>query len=190
MGLSIGLHWLASNAIFLIIADGGYLTSKGDPYTELQDLFHVSAESFIALGYSPGFILICFLLSLGLIILLPIILSFQRLKIDMVAGGSNSLVISAACHIMNPEDSQQDMASTERVLQMSHRGTPDTNDEAKLATQKALNPAQKKLRWGAILITRAAGEFGSAKDESTVSHLGFGGQEYHISTPKEGEYYV
>lgn len=75
----------------------------------------MSDSSLISLGYSTGFILVLFILCVVLIISPPLLLSLQRLKGDMVAGGSNSLVISAACHVtdINVEERASELADNQ-----------------------------------------------------------------------------
>lgn len=59
--------------------------------------FHVTDDSLIAMGYSPPAILSLFIVAC-ILIPLPFLFSLRKLQGKMVAGASNSLVISAACH--------------------------------------------------------------------------------------------
>ncbi|KAI1748328.1 hypothetical protein F4782DRAFT_517671 [Xylaria castorea] len=202
ISISITFHWLVSNAIFLFIVDGGYFLLDLGSLTSLQTFFQVSNASFIAVGYSPGFILVVFILTLVLIILLPILLSFQWLKGDMVAGGSNSLVISAACHMTDLDYSQRNIPSPEEpdlelvehalYATSQNRGPSNAINKAETEsnTHTDLNLAQRKLRWGAMSLPSQLGELALIDGGKDALHLGFGGEEHNVSTPKEGEYYV
>ncbi|KAI0099440.1 hypothetical protein F4814DRAFT_442966 [Daldinia grandis] len=94
---SIFLHWLLSNTIYLFISIGGYFSTDmflsgiaADP--------SLPPSTAIALGYS-GYSLLVMLVVSCFLILLPAILSIKRLPSNMVIIGSNSLALSAACHV-------------------------------------------------------------------------------------------
>ncbi|KAI0898651.1 hypothetical protein F4806DRAFT_494311 [Annulohypoxylon nitens] len=96
--ISVLCHWLLSNAFFLFIMVGGYGASDySTSNTNNPSYFHVSDDSLIALGYSPPAILSLFIVAC-LLVPLPLLLSLRKPQGKMVAGASNSLVISAACH--------------------------------------------------------------------------------------------
>ncbi|KAI1658111.1 hypothetical protein F4813DRAFT_54132 [Daldinia decipiens] len=94
---SIFLHWLLSNTIYLFISIGGYFSTdaflsgiEADP--------SLPPNTAIALGYS-GYSLLVMLVVSCFLILLPAILSIKKLPSNMVIVGSNSLALSAACHV-------------------------------------------------------------------------------------------
>lgn len=60
--------------------------------------FGVSDDSYIAVGVSGSAILALFIISSVLCISLALF-SLRKLSGDMVSGGTNSLVMSAACHV-------------------------------------------------------------------------------------------
>lgn len=60
--------------------------------------FGVSDDSYIAVGVSGSAILALFVLSSVLCIALALF-SLRKMSGDMVSGGTNSLVMSAACHV-------------------------------------------------------------------------------------------
>ncbi|KAI0870866.1 hypothetical protein GGS24DRAFT_89163 [Hypoxylon argillaceum] len=200
IGASIGFHFLVSSGIFLFVADGGYLDGEFYSNSGLGDIFHVSDSSLISLGYSTGFILVLFILCVVLIISPPLLLSLQRLKGDMVAGGSNSLVISAACHVtdINVEERASELAdnqsdsSRDMLLPRSQYFDYLTAKEAEKGAGWTLLPlVQRKLRWGAMLLPQEAGDLIAGFDDGRiVSHLGFGGEEHNVTKPEEGEYYI
>lgn len=86
--ISIFLHWITSNAIFLFMSEGGYYSGLIDSYDDQVTL----------VGYSSPAILIGFIVSL-LLLALPVLLALRRLRGHMPISRSNSLIISAACHV-------------------------------------------------------------------------------------------
>ncbi len=63
----------------------------------MANQFGVSENDLVAIGYSPPAILTLFIVC-TLLATLPFLLSLRKLEGNMVTGGCNSLVISAACH--------------------------------------------------------------------------------------------
>ncbi|ORY59505.1 uncharacterized protein BCR38DRAFT_412520 [Pseudomassariella vexata] len=97
--VSVFLHWLLSNTIYLFISEGGYYgTSEFTSSFQKDDT--LPDNTAVVLGYSiffEGALFVMMMVSLFLITV-PIFLSFQKLPRNMVNVGSNSLAISAACH--------------------------------------------------------------------------------------------
>jgi hypothetical protein len=61
----------------------------------------------ISAGYSPSATLFLFITA-SILVPLPFLFSLCKVKGKMVAGGSNSLVISAACHCyVSPHEERQ-----------------------------------------------------------------------------------
>lgn len=195
----------------------GYI--DGYRNNNLEEVFHVSDSSLITLGYSTGFILLTAVLSVLFIISPPLLLSIQRLRGDMVAGGSNSLVISAACHVSNADVAEEFSELGEENQMQSSRGKfcyyfPSISPMVRLmmidillsrsqsfdslraenttdgAREIYLPLVQRKLRWGAMLLAREISDLAAFEDGKEVSHLGFGGEEHNVTKPKEGDYYI
>ncbi|KAI0100684.1 hypothetical protein F4776DRAFT_649322 [Hypoxylon sp. NC0597] len=96
IAVSIFLHWLLSNTIYLFISTGGYYGTsnfisgaKVDP--------SLPPNTAIAVGYSL-YSLMALLIASCVLILIPILLSLKRLPPNMVNIGNNSFALSAACH--------------------------------------------------------------------------------------------
>ncbi|KAJ8131138.1 hypothetical protein O1611_g2485 [Lasiodiplodia mahajangana] len=193
---SITLHWLVSNAVFLYINEGGYWKS-GIP-SRLHNEFSVSEESIIAIGFSPLFFLVLFIAGFLLIIFPPALLGLSKMRGDMVAGGWNSLVISAACHIPNIDDNQDERLANDtegRLREDVARAPADrTNlfvalEEDEENRDRLLDLTRRKLRWGVTELQRKPAE--SSPDNGRAAfHLGFGGEEHDISDPGDGQCYV
>ncbi len=110
--ISALMHWTVSNAIFLYILEGGTLSissllnvwllivlgyMKSTEPDRIGGYFGVYDEPYISIGISANAIFTMLILSL-IFICFPIIFSLRKAPGVMVAGGSNSLVLSAACH--------------------------------------------------------------------------------------------
>ncbi|KAH8165130.1 hypothetical protein CIB48_g3115 [Xylaria polymorpha] len=190
----ITLHWLVSNAVFLYVNEGGYWDSSGLP--GFSDAFSVSDGSLIEIAFSPLFFLVLFIASLLFIIFPPLLLGLFRMKGDMVAGGWNSLVISAACHVPDTVNEQDEQALSNENDSYSRDCSRTDDAEAPIASEegeesfnKLLELTRRKLRWGAMELTRRPEESISSEGE-VLFHLGFGGEEHHISEPKDGQHYI
>ncbi|CAJ2502401.1 Uu.00g097950.m01.CDS01 [Anthostomella pinea] len=98
IAVSVFLHWLLSNTIYVFVSIGGYYGSDfvGTGSTEISDP-SLPDNTAIAVGYSVWSLLVLMIVSLVLI-LIPPLLSFKRLSSTIVNPGSNSLALSAACH--------------------------------------------------------------------------------------------
>ncbi|OTB14352.1 hypothetical protein K445DRAFT_302510 [Daldinia sp. EC12] len=166
-------HWLLSNALFFFGIEGGFW---GTSYhaANTQAYFHLSENSLISLGYSTPAILALLIVSCT-IIPLPLLLSLRKPKGSMVAGGSNSLVMSAACHCF--------ISSPTEVEIQPH--SPLNNEEEGL---KKLS--QSKLKWGATSLASDLAKVISEESGNPVMHLGFGGESSNVRYPEEGGFYV
>ncbi|KAI0016513.1 hypothetical protein F4780DRAFT_797808 [Xylariomycetidae sp. FL0641] len=93
--LSMFLHWLLSNTIYVLVSTGGYYGTVSfvgnKPDSTLPD------NTAVALGFSTTSMLTLMIVSL-LCVLVPPFLSWKKLPLDIVSPGGNSLAISAACH--------------------------------------------------------------------------------------------
>ncbi|KAI1111268.1 hypothetical protein F5Y14DRAFT_464695 [Nemania sp. NC0429] len=193
--ISITLHWFVSNAVFLFVNEGGYWDTRGG-ITELNDQFLVADGSLVTIEHSPLFFLLLFITGFLFILVPPLCFASLRVKGDMVAGGWNSLVISAACHVPDSEHIQgtQPPASEYHSFlgEYARRESAETScyledDEANY--QKRLDLTRRKLRWGAIPLPKRIRESLDHGDQD-ILHLGFGGEEHDVSEPIDGQYYM
>ncbi|KAI1390078.1 uncharacterized protein F4822DRAFT_223520 [Hypoxylon trugodes] len=97
MGVSIFLHWLLSNTIYVFISMGGYFGTSEFLASNLVDPT-LPPSTAVAVGFS-GLSLVALLSVSCFLILIPFFLSFKKLPSNMVIVGSNSLALSAACHV-------------------------------------------------------------------------------------------
>ncbi|KAK9782413.1 hypothetical protein SCAR479_00756 [Seiridium cardinale] len=108
---SIFLHWLLSNTIYVFISQGGSLPGPSSTFTKSSFLpgyfgtFQQGASdtslpegTVISVGYSVYALLGMLIVSV-ILICIPIGLACQKLPAGSVSVGSNSIAISAACHV-------------------------------------------------------------------------------------------
>ncbi|KAK8094977.1 hypothetical protein PG997_001662 [Apiospora hydei] len=215
--ISILLHWLTSNAFFVIAKEGDY---------------GLAEDSIVAVGYSPIAIFTILILGVALASI-PFLVSLYTLPGDMIAGGSNSLVLSAACHAVCPNrclrgganrDAARTAASASSASSVSSAAV-DTDDESlgqvgdqrtieeeahpnrhhhDTAPQSSMSEleegplqeddalvklAQSKLRWGVTALTTELHDIVQETGQEAL-HLTFATEETFIAPPSEGELYL
>ncbi|KAI1088679.1 hypothetical protein F5B19DRAFT_505454 [Rostrohypoxylon terebratum] len=94
--ISIFLHLLLSNTIYLFISTGGYFGTTSF-ISEGQVDPSLPANTAVAVGFS-GYSLLGLMITSCVLIMVPFFLGWKRLPSNMVNIGSNSLALSAACH--------------------------------------------------------------------------------------------
>ncbi|QKD60372.1 uncharacterized protein FOBCDRAFT_244101 [Fusarium oxysporum Fo47] len=160
LAISSILHWVYSNCFYL---------SNYEFYDPM--IPYKIAEIDRGLQFSSVAILIGFSISV-VIALSPMILAKRHLPGQMVLGGSNSKVISAACHCIPISPSHatgKAGAITVHPLEISESGG------SPLDLMKTM-----KLRWGEVSTINA---------ESEIGHLAFGVEEQGVAAPIEGKHY-
>ncbi|KAI0861198.1 hypothetical protein F4860DRAFT_524624 [Xylaria cubensis] len=188
--VSIALHWVLSNAVFLYINEGGYLSPSLGLY-KFEGPSSISEGSVIAVGFSPLFFLVLFIASFLLIILPPVLLGFYKMKGRMVTGGWNSLVVSAACHVPNSENDhiEQSLADEAGTRAEYTEVTSTAEEDGVYYHNKLVDLSQRKLRWGVTELSGKLAKLISSEGRAGF-HLGFGGEEHKISEPKDDQYCV
>ncbi|KAJ3568537.1 hypothetical protein NPX13_g6390 [Xylaria arbuscula] len=119
----------------------------------------------------------------------------MKVKGTMVIGGTNSLVISAACHTyISPRERNQQSTtfSPEDETQHSRRITEEDlrstkNDEIDDLKERLRRLAQSPLKWGTMLIPGHVQDTANGENMEGVLHLGFGDEETVKDQPKEGQ---
>lgn len=105
LAISILLHWLVSNTIYVVIVEGGYY-SGGTPGSSdwmihsvgPDNSYGLSADAYIGIGFSSGAILLVFCIAVFLLTI-PTALGWRKYGGAMVVAGASSVVMSAACHV-------------------------------------------------------------------------------------------
>ncbi|KAK6824637.1 hypothetical protein PG987_012131 [Apiospora arundinis] len=217
--IGVILHWLASNSIFFLIMEGGFWFYAGphvrDPTVHILDLGNpaLASDAVVAVGYSPPAILSSLTLA-AILAIMPLIASLYRLPGDMIAGGCNSLVLSAACHGFCPSRHRDpannpstvtDEEDNARLVPSSNQD-PDEETEQRRSTspgqesrsprldddrlrQELVKLAQSKLRWGVMPLTPELRDVVNENGQEAM-HLGFATEDDFISPPVEGELYL
>ncbi|OTB05540.1 hypothetical protein M426DRAFT_10585 [Hypoxylon sp. CI-4A] len=158
---SSSLHWLASNSIFLVATRGGYLRDYYDSQT--MDKWRLFEDCVAVLGFSPRLVMAFLVLSSALAVF-PIVYGFRRLPGDMVAGASDSLVLSAACHPYVGDTSRDDPSKP--LLELS----------------------RAKLRWGVTPLPRELKMLTTT--DYDAMHLSFSNEEEYRESPVDGNAYL
>ncbi|KAI0012703.1 hypothetical protein F4779DRAFT_625800 [Xylariaceae sp. FL0662B] len=97
IAVSIFLHWLLSNTIYLFVSTGGYYGTEHFIIGAQVDP-SLPPNTAIAVGFSTYSLLVLLIVSCVLLVI-PILLSLKQLPPNMVNIGSNSFALSAACHV-------------------------------------------------------------------------------------------
>ncbi|KAF7525639.1 hypothetical protein G7054_g11020 [Neopestalotiopsis clavispora] len=192
IAVSILLHWLVSNAMFLFIIEGGAKGTGLDdvsPRPDLAESMGVSSDAVIAVGYSGLSILICFCVGI-FVATCPIIFGCRKLKSDMVVGATNSLVISAACHVPRISSAAVSRDINDEVVEIGSSLVSGRSDEDGNSNKNYLaQVARGNVRWGAMLLPPDLAEEIEVHNEP-VMHLGFGTEEHDIQAPQAGVLYA
>ncbi|KAG8156605.1 hypothetical protein KVR01_013556 [Diaporthe batatas] len=152
IAISIVLHWLLSSAIFLNIIEGGFWANRKQD-NSIASSFGVSDGSYVAVGVSGSAFLALFVVAAVLCISLALF-SLRRIPVDMVCGGSSSLVLSAACHA--PITVQSDVSSGSNVSQAADEDELQLPSDAMTEGEEMVlrhEMATSKVRWGAMPAT-------------------------------------
>ncbi|KAI0848380.1 hypothetical protein F5Y00DRAFT_270122 [Daldinia vernicosa] len=211
--VSISLHWLLSNTIYIFVSTG----FESDP--------NLPPETTVAVGYSI-YAFMTILIVTCVLITIPPILSVKRLPSDMLNIGSNSFSLSAACHVsrlshavtaqmnsISPDlaDLEFEQTASEagpdsiemQQLVMTHhpptweyiaperlligfenQGDGDRNDER----SGFRNLARSRIRWGVVQMPPEW--YAEYEHEGAVEHLSFGVEEDDVQPPVAGHLYA
>ncbi|KAK8133474.1 hypothetical protein PG984_005486 [Apiospora sp. TS-2023a] len=205
MGTSTALHWLVSNSLFIVIING-----RSDIITYDESLlndFGLSEGTFVAAGYSDLSILI--LLICGTVFVTsPLWFKGIKLKSDMVFGGTNSLVLSAACHVpkvpRHPEEARP-IATPTPIQDEQLLGNGMSTVELPLVESVPVQPnkafvevdreylvavSRRPLRWGVTSLPDDLVRDVSVDDDEPVMHLSFGTEDHDVQEPQVGALYA
>ncbi|KAI0864851.1 hypothetical protein F4860DRAFT_501026 [Xylaria cubensis] len=210
MAVSIFLHWVLANTIYVLISVGGYYR-----YDSTLSDSSLPADAATLVGYSPTALLTLTIVSIILALIPPIWSSLTRLPPNIVVPGCNSLAISAACHVSDlsyatgKADNSNDITppapspfSLQRfgtrslgrdanyeLLGDGNRESSIDDVEFKKSGENHLERiAQSKLSWGVI---RMPQEWYTKHgyDPMLVEHLGFGVVKDGVAPPLWGHLY-
>ncbi|KAK8085184.1 hypothetical protein PG997_006455 [Apiospora hydei] len=173
IAMSTIMHWLFSNSLFLSIIEGD--TGLEDSFGGDKSSIGVSENAAVTVGVSAMAMMIALVVSSVFAISL-LFFRCRRLKTSMIRGGTNSLVLSAACHVPTPLRVSSDDASS-----------MDGQDDAEYLKEVS----RGKLRWGAMVLPPSlAGKVAAQEDGEPIMHLGFASEEYRVRQPRKWEIFV
>ncbi|KAM7210200.1 hypothetical protein V8F06_014414 [Rhypophila decipiens] len=202
IAVSILLHWLVSNTIFVTIIDGDYLRDG-------ESILHgISDKAYIALGFSSRATLIVFLLGL-VVAVVPLGFFLRRLKADMVICGNDSFTISAACHasaliVVSAEKSPAPEGNVNSNAASRREDSSEADDERELETlsetealaeevnmRQLLQVTRSQVRWGVVAMPRDwYASFRGDGHDSEAGHLTFGTRDQNVKEPQGGRFYI
>lgn len=200
--ISILLHWILSNTLYLTVSVGGY-------FFEVRQSQGISSsdapfQAFLAVGYS-GWALMLLLVLSCILICIPIITGLSRLPENSIVVGSNSFAIATSCHIsplskiddMSNDDTKSDAAESDARSEwlISARNSmdipaPNMEDAPNEYLEKI---SQCELKWGVVSVPKGWPLQDSddlEEDAATVGHISFGTKMDEVSVPEVGKLYA
>ncbi|KAH6877091.1 hypothetical protein B0T10DRAFT_552213 [Thelonectria olida] len=196
---AILVHWLASNACYVFMADGGFYGSPtGTPVMSVNRM-GFSGYGFVAMGYSTTAI-VASIAVFAAVICVPLVFSAKRMPSNMVIVGSNSLAIAAACHgsvVSKAKDSGQ-VAEAGQVSSYSTVPGSDDNlvlspNEAKesASTSMLASVAESKVKWGIVAMPlEFYQDLNNDIEAPGIQHLSFGVEANNVTAPVPGGWYA
>ncbi|KAI8951405.1 hypothetical protein F4801DRAFT_589786 [Xylaria longipes] len=210
MVVSIFLHWVLANTIYVLISVGGYYR-----YDSTLSDSSLPADAAALVGYSPTALLTLTIASIILALIPPIWSLLTRLPPNIVVPGCNSLSLSAACHVSDlsyatrKADSPNDITSPapsafslqrfgirslgrdanyELLGDGNRESSIDDVEFEKSGENRLERIAQSKLSWGVI---RMPQEWYTRHgyDPMLIGHLGFGVIKDGVAPPLWGHLY-
>ncbi|KAJ4357542.1 uncharacterized protein N0V89_002118 [Didymosphaeria variabile] len=107
------LHWFISQSIFLAriaVYKDGVLTEPKDLLGQYQHMGKSSNAAFTGIGYSDAGMIACLTWGGIIVVFLVVVSNVMTYPKGVPLGGTNSAVISAACHFRNQEDGNYRLA--------------------------------------------------------------------------------
>ncbi|KAK3315700.1 hypothetical protein B0H66DRAFT_559574 [Apodospora peruviana] len=205
--LSVILHWLVSNSLYVYISDGGFFSTSTGSATATDSSIGLSDAGFIGLGYSPTAIIAAVVLFL-VMCTAPIVIALRQLPGNIPVVGTNSLAISAACHastlskVVRSDESSGSDAEKGPFLTVTETISPTTPGSAdrlnsevdweesrkSLAVFERL--AQRKIKWGVVDMPKEYFDGVHMDECGEVGHLSFGVEEDDVQPPVDGRWYI
>ncbi|KAI1324847.1 hypothetical protein F5Y16DRAFT_379730 [Xylariaceae sp. FL0255] len=176
--LSIGLHWLFSNSIFAFVSSGSYYIGRDMSTINEPGL---PSNTIATVGYSAPSVLLVLVLAVVLI-LIPPILSLNRLPEGSIITGTNSLAISAACHsLTRPLDARGGGKSLNGSCSdpssiMSDAGLSRNSDERNKVDQVA------RKRENEIVLTRRPDTRNNKRFSQSSRYVALSGTEERLDS--------
>jgi len=231
---SIILHWLVANSLYVYVADGGkfhgisticsclslilnILGFYSTPMSKNRDMsIGISEAGFIGLGYSPKGIVASLVL---FFVIGGAPWFFKSVPENALVVGTNSLAISAACHVaprgidaLERKGDGQEESSTPRTLfdeigrsllaerredrpassRSSVSGDMLAEKGARTGSEALRRLTERKLMWGVVEMPREFyGELADGWNKPyKLGHLSFGCEEEGVQEAQQYHWYL
>ncbi|KAK6858563.1 hypothetical protein PG995_006262 [Apiospora arundinis] len=171
------LHWVVSNCLFILIVDGRW-EGRSRSSDQLRQAFDQPQGTIVSMGYSALAVVILFALG-ALFVLSPFFFASTKLKSGMPSGGTDSLVLSAACHVPRAERHITEQGHEQNNL----RGIEDD-------TEYLVALSRQPLRWGVTVLPADLSQNLLVDDDEPVMHLSFGSEDHDVREPQAGALYA
>ena len=194
---SVLMHWLVSNCVYVVVVEGGeYLRTYGEGgFKPKISEAGLGEDTSFTVGYSLQAMVVT--LVVGVVaVCVPVGLGMRRLWGGMPVVGSNSMAISAACHVLvgGGGDRSAECSEEESQVRVSGRGgVGEAMEMERLMTSRgrARRDAEAErealsgglLRWGVV-------DAGNEGDMDPVGHLSLGGSGQVVGGPVPGRLYA
>ncbi|TDZ32092.1 hypothetical protein C8035_v012335 [Colletotrichum spinosum] len=202
--VSIVLHWLLSNALFIIVTRGTYHEPDlGSGY--LSDRVNLADDATVAMGTSSLPLLLLVILGLAMV-LVPVVLARRPLPGYMPVVGSNSAALQAASRpsplaklppaAVVAGARSVDTAAT--VLEMKDL-IPPSSPRGSLSSSASATPDHRNLafgllKWGEVEMPdewhSRVGDGWAEQTTERIKHLSFGTVLDQPQPPREGHWYA
>lgn len=195
--LSITLHFLVANSLYIFISEGGHFTTGQSKNRDGSIGFKSSEERFVGLGYSTSAI-VASIVVFAIMVFVTVWLAWKQMpgsEGQALVVGTNSLAISAACH---PSELSSAGRGEEGKEEEGRRGdqSPGVDEERSLWDvwrEKEIKGvgdylAESRIRWGVVKMPERF--YDGVESGGEVGHLSFGVREDGVEVPKEGVCYM
>ncbi len=210
MASSTLMHWLVSNCVYVLVMEGGYVDTRNSMEGKANEA-GLSEDVAMTIGYSLRAMVVTLVLGV-LAVCVPIALGMRRLHGEMPVVGSNSMAISAACHVVLPVSGSKSAISSAGYQEVDSQfqvigvgssapGIGDVGEDIELERlpmfhERALIDAAQSdelmerealskclLRWGVV-------DAGDGVDMDSIGHLSFGRSGQVLGEPVPGRLYA
>jgi hypothetical protein len=178
----------------------------------------LSDDAYVGIGFSTIPILTVFVIACILAVI-PLVLCSKRMRGPMVLGGNNSMVLSAAGHVVpvsgtrppsplsmretgdgyeqvplrEPEEgafrNHKQSASRKSEPGRGFESELDEGDKSEEEKHALIRISQSLVRWGVVKMP-VSFYLQYADMDEPVSHLGFGAREHEVEEPVDGHWYA
>ncbi|KAJ0383896.1 hypothetical protein COL922a_009525 [Colletotrichum nupharicola] len=187
MTISTLIHWLLSNALFVVVVRGSYfeVSNFNDAYGFQEDPISLPKDAAISIGTASLPVLVLAVLC-AVLLVIPIAISRKTLPGHMPVVGSSSYAISLACRV-SPLARVCSNLRTASDDQDSNEGREEVGESLESVREKM---TLDRLKWGEVKMPE---DWYHQEDDGQIServgHLSFGTVFDNPKPPSEGRLY-